>query len=181
MRAATPPGQEVKACVASLLAPRDADGTIGSDGVTDDVLWSLVADLAGKPHVIAAPVVETAPASARPNPDAELIALCEEYVTLDIRFCGLCDQNAALLADDPRSEEIGKQQDPIVKRHHELAAEIADWTAETPEGLRALVQAARHTVSSDARKGAVDLLPDTEVAWAALDSMLAMLDAGTLA
>jgi hypothetical protein len=136
--------------------------------------------LAGVPAAAlgAASAVPALAAAAEPNPDAELIRLCAEYVALDREFCRLTDLDGDLLPHDPQSEAIGAQQSAFVPRMHELHAEIAEWTAETPQGLRALIQAARHTLSSDARQGAVDLLPDTEVAWAALDSALAMLDAG---
>ena len=122
---------------------------------------------------------------AATSPDAELIALCEEYVALDCAFCANCTAGAHMLANDPEWIALNEEGCAMVPRLHELEAEIATWTAETPEGLRALVQAARHSLSSDA--GAEDageegdLLPDTEVAWAALDSLLLMLGAGKLA
>ena len=127
---------------------------------------------------VAAPAV----AAAQPSPDAELIALCEEYLALDRAFCANCAAGAHMLATDPEWDALYEAGCAMVPRLHELEAEIATWTAETPEGLRALVQAARHSISSDAEAEDAgderDLLTDTEVAWAALDSALAMLDAG---
>jgi len=41
-------GQAAKARAASLIAPRRSNGAIISDGMTDDLVWSLVADLAGR-------------------------------------------------------------------------------------------------------------------------------------
>ncbi len=186
MQASTLAGWQAKARVVREINNCSDGYTSGYD---DEALaWSLANDVLGLPSVLKTEDAEdegeaSVPASVavRTNPDAELIAMCKEYVALDVRFCELADQDAKLLADDPRSIEIAEQQDVIVARAHELEEEIADWTAETPEGLRALVMAARHTVSSDARRGAVDLIHGTEVTWAALDSALAMLDAGRLA
>ncbi len=131
---------------------------------------------------VAAPAVA---AAVQSSPDAELIALCEEYLALDRAFCANCTAGAHMLADDPEWIALHEAGCAMVPRLHELEAEIATWTAETPEGLRALVQAARHSISSDAEAEdagtEADLLTDTEVAWAALDSVLAMLDAGRLA
>lgn len=134
--------------------------------------------LLGTALAAAGTVAGSAPALAAVSrtPDAELIAMCDELVALDIQFCELCDEDAELPA-----EEIERLHSLIVDRSNELEAEIATWTAETPEGLRALVQAARHTLSADARRGAIELVPDTEIAWAALDSALTMLDARRLA
>lgn len=62
-----------------------------------------------------------------------------------------------------------------------LPALAAEGAAETTGGLRMLAEAAQHTLSSDARRGAVDVPADCAVAWAVLASVLAMLNAGRLA
>ncbi len=137
----------------------------------------LKAEGAEDDHEVPAPV----PVVTRPNPDAKLIALCDEYVALESEHCRLIDEGGDLLPGDPREAAHDAGLDAIRPRLGELEEEIADWTAETPEGLRALAQAARHTLSSDARRGAVDLIHGTDVAWAVLDSVLGMLDAGRAA
>ncbi len=123
-----------------------------------------------------------AAASALPasQPDAALIALCEEFIALDraILQAGLEDDNFVWGTAAQRTHLA--RTHAMVDRSHELKAEIATLAATTPAGLRALVQAARHSISVDADRVAVDLLDDTEVAWAALDSVLAMLGNGAI-
>ncbi len=184
MQATTLAGWQAKARVVREINNCSDGYTTGYD---DEALgWSLANDVLGLPSVLrVGDQEEEAPApvlaAARPNPDAELIALCAKFVALDCELCALFDQSADLLPDNPLSDTLCEQQTALVPHLHELEDEIADWTAETPEGLRALVQAAQHTLSSDARRGAVDVPDDASVAWAALESVLGMLDARRLA
>ncbi len=127
---------------------------------------SLLASLpaAALGAAVAAPAVAAATGA---NPDAELIALCEEYLALDRAFCANCTAGAHMLADDPEWIALHEEGCAMVPRLHELEAEIATWTAETPEGLRALVQAARHSISSDAEAEDAGALAGVAAVWIA--------------
>ncbi len=121
------------------------------------------------------------PAALAAGPDAELIALCTEYVALDRAFVANSYAGADMFSTDPAWVALNDEGCAMVPRLHALEAEIGGCRARTPEGLRALVQVARHVVSSDADRGAVDLLEGGEVMWPVLESVLAILDAGRLA
>ena len=127
---------------------------------------------------VAAPAVA---AAAQPNPDAELIALCEEYVALDREFCRLGELTFDMRSNDPEFRRIEARTQALVSRLHELENILTDRAPQTVEGLRAQARAALHCLACDA-SGDAEVLDYTGViAWPVITALLAMLDAGKLA
>ncbi|MBV9748280.1 MAG: hypothetical protein JO157_05660 [Acetobacteraceae bacterium] len=80
---------------------------------------------------VAAPAIA---AAAQPSPDAELLALCAEYVTLDRALIanGLATNDMDF--DDPRYDPLHEAGCAMVPRLHELEELIADTVPHTREG-----------------------------------------------
>jgi hypothetical protein len=119
--------------------------------------------------------------AAAVNPDADLIALCEEYVALDREFCRLGELTFDMRSNDPEFRRIEARTQALVSRLHELENILTDRAPQTVEGLRAQARAALHCLACDA-SGDAEVLDYTGViAWPVITALLAMLDAGKLA
>lgn len=74
-------------------------------------------------------------ANAAPNPDAELIRLCETVLAGHRELEALWDRDADLIGDPP--EEDRARSRLLVEQGHELSEQAAEMRATTFEGLRA--------------------------------------------
>jgi len=160
VRATTDAGKAAKARVASLLAGRNPDGTIAVEDLTQSVLWSLIADHTGKPHVVAWPYV--APSAPRPGPDAALIALCERYLTSERGFESdwfkllLPDLDAATPAQKEAARQIMQERRDGAKG---LLAQIAALPAHTGAGKTAKIGILKEWLGVRHGDGEYRLLP----------------------
>jgi hypothetical protein len=106
--------------------------------------------------------------AAAPSADAELIEMCDEYVTLDREYCRLSQLRGPLREDDPDCAHLDAAMVVLSHRIEEVEAKLTHLPARTPAGVRAKAEAALHAMAGDA--DTAESLPD-DVSWLAWSAL----------
>ena len=114
---------------------------------------------------------EAAPAS----PDAELIALCAEYVRASREFCNVGAHTWDMLCSDPEWIRCHEAGCAMVPGLHAMEAQITDTPARTLLGVRAKAEVARHQLSGDADRDTGPLDPENWLVWTLIEETLDVL------
>lgn len=125
--------------------------------------------------VLAGAGIGTAVAAHAAQPDAELIALCAEYIRSNREFCAVGSHTWDMLCSDPEWRRCNDIACDMVPGLHALEAQIADTPARTLLGVRAKAHAARHHLSGDADRDTGPMDPENALVWSLVLETLAVL------
>jgi hypothetical protein len=78
----------------------------------------------------------------RPDPDAKLLALCEEFLEVAALLAHIDERLAGYEADQVEIDRLRAATDPLLLSHDALLVPIAALTATTNEGRRMKARAA---------------------------------------
>lgn len=107
-----------------------------------------------------------------PDPDADLITLCNRYVAFAREFCNVGQHTHEMLCSDPEWIRCHEITCAMVPALHAMEAEITDAYPQTVRGVLAKAEAARHQLAADADRDDHAMDPDNALAWSLIEDVL---------